>query len=177
MATSAIDLVPMLIREVNPPGNELYPEATGSNFMFYIADGFWDARLSGIMKEYKIINGEEFVVPLITGVPYVTTQDEEGDLPRELWMMLVVFAGLRLIRLKILNLAINFKAKAGPVEYEQQASATTLRAVLDSLLRRIAELKSVYSDDVYSGTFILMDGMAQAAYAEAAGLNEFFVLR
>ena len=69
----------------------------------------------------------------------------------------------------LLNLAINFTAKAGPVEYEQQASATTLRAVLATLERRLAELKVMYSDSFTPGAFTYMDGTLQRAAAEVQG--------
>lgn len=177
MPTSAIDLVPMLQREVNPPGAENFPDASAGQLMGYIADAFWDVRLAGIFSSYKIVLGQFLTPTLDENIPYITDADETGDFPEENWMMVIVFAGLRLIRLRILNLAINFRAKAGPVEFEQQASATTLRAVLDSLQRRVQELKLIYSDNVYAGAFILMDGVAQAAYAEAAGLSNYMVVR
>jgi hypothetical protein len=84
-------------------------------------------------------------------------------------MMVVVFAGARMIRNKILNLAINFKAEAGPVSYEQQASATTLRAVLATLEKRLVELKTMYSDSFTPGAFAYMDGTLQRAAAEVQG--------
>ena len=84
-------------------------------------------------------------------------------------MMVVIFAGARMISLKILNLAINFTAKAGPVEYEQQASATTLRAVLAILEKRLAELKVMYSDSFTPGALAYMDGTLQRAASEVQG--------
>ena len=66
----------MLQREVNAEGASLYPDMTGSQFMGYVADGFWDTRLSGIFKAYKIVNGELLTPPLDTGIPFITTQDD-----------------------------------------------------------------------------------------------------
>jgi hypothetical protein len=69
-------------------------------------------------------------------------------------------------------LAVNFSAKAGPVEYEQQASATVLRALLDNLQGRIQELKGQYSDEFGATVFILMDGIAQSEYAALNSLAD-----
>ena len=111
------------------------------------------------------------LLPASPGVKYFTDRATlSKDLGQELWMLIVIFAGFRLLRLKIMNLAINFKAVAGPVSYEQQASATTLRAMLDSLSRRVQELKATYSDQ-YTGAFYYMDGVLQSEYALLSGLN------
>lgn len=162
MPTPVSDLIPMFNREINPPGFENFDLGAGEN-LGYIEDGFWDARLSGIFTGYQVVDGGEFPTPLPAG-RYFTDTQMTGDLSRDLWMMIVVFAGFRILRLKILNLAINFKAVAGPTSYEQQASATTLRAMLDSLAKRIMELKSLYSDQ-YGGAFFYMDGVLQSEYA------------
>jgi hypothetical protein len=137
--------------------------------MGYIADGFWDARLAGTLTTYTIIDGDDLATPDLSS-DYITDLATMGeDLPEEFQMMVVVFAGARMIRNKILNLAINFKAEAGPVSYEQQASATTLRAVLATLEKRLAELKTMYSDSFSPGAFAYMDGTLQRAAAEVQG--------
>jgi hypothetical protein len=74
-----------------------------------------------------------------------------------------------------MQLAVNFTAEAGPVSYEQQASATVLRALLESLERRIMELKDLYSDLVPANVFIAMDGVAQSEYATLNALPELQV--
>jgi hypothetical protein len=169
MATSIKSMIPMLDRDINAPGVELYPTASAGSKMGYIADGFWDARLAGTLTTYTIIDGDDLATPDLAS-DYITDLATMGeDLPEEFQMMVVVFAGARMIRNKILNLAINFKAEAGPVSYEQQASATTLRAVLATLEKRLVELKTMYSDSFTPGAFAYMDGTLQRAAAEVQG--------
>jgi len=169
MATSIKSMIPSLDRTVNAPGAALYPTATASQKMGYLADGFWDARLAGTLSTYTIIDGDDLATPDSSTDYIVDVSTELDSLPEEFQMMVVIFAGARMISIKILNLAINFTAKAGPVEYEQQASATTLRAVLAVLERRLAELKVMYSDSFTPGAFTYMDGTLQRAASEVQG--------
>jgi len=171
MSVLVQDLVPILDREVNPPGAEMFSSASTGQKLGYLMDGFWDARLAGILGTYTIALGEDITPVQATGKNYFTDLGKtNGGFPEEFQMMVVLFAGFRMVRMKILSLSVNFKAVAGPVEYEQQASATTLRAVLDSLSGRLQELKGQYSEDFLQSAFILMDGVAQAEYAWLNGL-------
>lgn len=177
MSTAVQDLIPILNRELNPPGAELYTTMSAGQKIGYLVDGFWDARLSGTLSEYTAALGEDITPPETTGAYYFTDIDASGgDFPEQYQMMVVIFAGFRLVRMKILQLAVNFKAVAGPAEYEQQASATTLRAVLKSLSDRIQELKGQYSEDFNQTAFILMDGQMQAEYSLLNNLAEFQVV-
>lgn len=170
MATSIKSMIPQLDREINAPGVELYPTATAGSKMGYISDGFWDARLAGTLATYTVIDGDSLVTPDPSSDYITDIGTKLLDLPEEFQMMVTLFAGTRMIRMKILNLAVNFTAKAGPVEYEQQASATTMRAVLASLERRLIELKVMYSESFTPGAFAYMDGTLQRASAEVDGL-------
>lgn len=166
MGTLVADLIPMLDREINAPGVELFTTIGGGAKLGYIQDAFWDARLTGMLGAYTIADGADLDPVGVTGKSYFTDMSTKSkSLDTEFWMLIVLFAGFRLIRLKIMNLAVNFTAEAGPVKYEQQASATTLRALLASLTARINELKEQYSDDFAVGYFRAIDGMAQAEYA------------
>jgi hypothetical protein len=140
-------------------------------------DGFWDARLAETLSAYTVAKGEVIDPAQTTGVDYFTDAGlTNGDLPTQFHMMVVLFAGFRMIRLKILALAVNFKAVAGPTSYEQQASATTLRAVLSSMESRMRELRFQYSDAYYQDVFVLMDGQAQATYSLLNDLADYQVL-
>lgn len=176
MATALADLVPMIQREVNPPGMELFPDAGAGVMLGYLEDAFWDVRLSGMLEGWTVVAAADVALatPPASGRHITDVSTKVKDLDRELQMLIVLFAGLRIVRLKIVNLAVNFKAKAGPVEYEQQASATTLRAVLDSLSRRVGELKLMYSEN-YQGAFNLFDGELQRDYAVLNDLAAYTV--
>ncbi len=177
VATPVQDLLPMFKREINAPGIELFPTASAGSLLGYIKDGFWDARLAETLAAYTIALGEDITPAQTTGTEYFTDSGLTNQkFPEQFHMMVVLFGGFRMIRLKILNLSVNFKAEAGPVSYEQQASATTLRAVLDSMERRMKELRVMYSDAYFQEVFILMDGQSQATYSLLEGLADTQVL-
>ena len=177
MATPLPDLIPMMNRELNAPGTEQYPTMGAGDYLGYLADGFWDARLYTMLTQYTLVDGADLGTPQPTGTDYITDQSsKEDDLPTEFHMLVVVLAGARLLRNKILTLAVNYKATAGPVDYEQQASATTLRAILASLQRRVDELKLMYTDEFTPGAFVYMDGVLQRASSELNGYLELTVL-
>ena len=167
MATPVLDLRDMLDRELNIPGFEQLPDITPPELDSYIMDGFWECRLLGMLDTYTITDGTELATPI--GDNIQATSDA-GDLPEQYQMLVVILAGVRMVRLKVLNLAVNFKAEAGPVSFEQQASATTLRAVLASLEDRLAQFKMVYSDTLSPGAMFYFDSTLQRAASEAQGL-------
>ncbi len=174
MPTPLTDMIPMLTRELNAPGTEQYPDFGGGDYLGYIADGFWDVRLATMLTDYTILDGADLTTPLLSGTDYITDQSTKAaDLPTQFQLMVVIFAGARLLRNKILTLAVNYKATAASVDYEQQASATTLRAILASLQRRMDELKIVYSDDFSPGQMTYIDGPLQRAQSD---LNQYLAL-
>ena len=171
MATPVSSMIPMLKRELNTPGAEQLPDLGGGDYLGYLADGFWDARLYTMLTDYTLVDGQDLGTPQPAGTDYITDQaTKEEDLPEQFQMLVVIVAGTRMLRNRILTLAINYKATAGPVDYEQQASATTLRAILAGLERRLDELKLMYTDDFQPGAMVYFDGVLQRAYAE---LNDY----
>lgn len=153
MATPVSDLHAMLLREVNVPGFEQLPDLFPADLTGYVADGFWEAKLSGMLSDYTITDDG-------SGNLTIERISDSADLPTEWHVLVVMFAALKLIRLKALNLATNFKAVAGPVEYEQQVSATVLRAILEALERRVVELKSAHSE-LYGSALYYFDAVLQ----------------
>jgi hypothetical protein len=172
MATNVNDLIPGLAREINPPGFEQYPDALPSDFVGYVTDGFWEGRLMGVFEGYTIKDGAELLTP-DSGT--FITDSTDADFPEPDQMFCIIIAGFRLLQRKALNLAANFRAQAGPVEYEQQVSATVLREILQSLERRLEQYKELYSDALSPDVFYYMDGVAQSSYALVAGLPQLTV--
>ena len=173
MATPVTELRDRLDREVNVPGFGQLPDITPSEMDGYIMDGFWECRLLGMLDSYTITDGTEFATPIGDNIQAVSDQ---GDLPEQYQMLVVILAGVRMVRLKVLNLAVNFKAEGGPVSYEQQASATTLRAVLASLEDRMRQLEAVYSTSLTPGAMYYFDSTMQRAVSESQGLLELQVV-
>jgi len=124
MAVDLSDLVDLLRSEVDVPGTDSFPLAVEDDWINQLSSGFWETVLDGITTGYTELEG---IVTPITG----TT-----DLSRELQQLVIMYAGVRVIRNKIMNLNSVFKAKAGPVEFQVEHSATVLRGVLDELVRR-----------------------------------------
>lgn len=173
MATLVSSLRDMLRREVNVPGFEQLPDLSNTELDGYISDGFWEARLIGLLSDYTLTDGTEMATPL--GSVIKLTSDG-SDLPEYFRILVVIVAGLKLIRLKALNLAVSIRAQAGPVEYEQQISATVLRAILESLERRVAFLQVNYSDLLGAGPFVYFDAELQRESSLVYGLLEVTVL-
>jgi hypothetical protein len=172
MGTLIEDLIPMFNREINGPGFERIT-ASASQKLGYIEDGFFEIQLAGMLLAFDVFDGVDLVPPGTTGKNYFSDKSTKADdLEKKFWMMVVIFAGFRLLRLKIMDLAVNFTAEAGPVSFEQQASATVLRALLANLQGHIQELKGQYSDEFGADVFILMDGLAQSEYATLQSLPE-----
>jgi len=172
MATALADLIPALQREVNPPGFPQFAEALPGDYLGYVEDGFWEGRLMGVFVAWAVVEGSTLSTP--ESGKFITNSDED-DFPETDQMFLVVIAGFRLLQRKALNLAANFRASAGPVEYEVQVSATVLREILQSLERRLAGYKELYSDLIPAEVFYYMDGVAQSSYALLDGLAELTV--
>jgi hypothetical protein len=173
MPTEIVDIRPILLREIGAPEPATI-DATPAQLDGYIKDGFWHLRLNAIMAGYSQDDGQGLTPPTTGDAIYLTS--DEGAVPEELQRLVALSGGFRMIRLKILALAVNFTAKAGPAEYEQQASATTLRRILDSLERELAQLSNLYSTELGQAGFYYMDGLFQAEVSELQGLPQLAVI-
>src|SRR4051812_30681855 len=112
----------------------MFDEITTEEWTAYLVDGFWEARLDGFLMGYTTD---------ALGVITLTTAGEEAgvlpaDMPRQYVTLVIIYAGIRVLRNKILNTPSLFRAKAGPVEYEQQYAAT----VLTEMLKQLAATKN-----------------------------------
>jgi hypothetical protein len=128
------EFIDSLKREVTPLGS-VAADVDDSVWLGYLTDAFWLARLDGFMPGYTESGGD------ITG-------PNGEDLPREYVALIVLYAGIKALTIQILNTAPGFRAKAGPVEYEQDSiSATVLAEMLKQLKatkdRIIAEILGV----------------------------------
>lgn len=121
MATDLSDLIPYLLGEIAPPGqgDTAFPEADEGTWLIYLQSAFWSARLDGLLKGYTEEDG--MVTP---------------DLPRDLQQLVVTYAAINTTSNQLLGMQTAFRAKAGPVEYEEERSATLLRGLLDELIAR-----------------------------------------
>jgi hypothetical protein len=150
MATDLSDYVESLEREVTPLGSATFAAISDDTWLAYLTDAFWEARLDGLMVGYTC--DEDGLV----------TADSDGsDLPRQYVALIVLYAGIRVLRNRILNSSASDKlrAKAGPVEFERESgsSATVLaemlkqlRATKDRILEELDDETSVLYLDAFS---------------------------
>jgi hypothetical protein len=127
MAAVGVDLedfVPSLLREVNPPGTNTFADASSTEMTGYLSDAFWEARLDGFLSEWEC-DDDGIIMPVV-GV-------DGEDIDRESTTLVIIYAGCKVLRNKILNMNTTFRAKAGPVEFETQNSATMLVEILKEL--------------------------------------------
>lgn len=162
-----------LRRQVNLTGVARVPDITATEIDGHILDGFWSLRLRNLLPGYSVVEGSE-LEPVATGTFFVQTSDYDEPFPELLQRLVVMMATFNILRIAILNLAVNFRARSGPAEYEQQASATTLRAILQSMEDELGLL--VETGTIGSGLFVYFDGVLQARYAELAGLPALTVI-
>lgn len=127
MAVAIDELLDTLKRSVNPPGTDLFPNATDDEYIGYLTDAFWDARIMGLLDGWTLTVAEE-----------IEPQSGSEDITRDLMQIIVIFAGINIITNELRNLDALFRAKAGPVEFETQKSASILKALLEELQQRRA---------------------------------------
>jgi hypothetical protein len=111
-----------LKRVVTPLGSTMFDGVADDVWIGYLTDAFWEAKLDGFLLGYTEEDG------------VVSPESLTGpDLPRQYGALIVLYAGIRVLRNRILNMNTGFRAKAGPVEFEQQNSATMLAEMLKQL--------------------------------------------
>lgn len=147
MAIDLSDLVESVRRETSPPGTDLFPESSDDEWLGQLQDSFWEAKLYGFFSNYTESDG--IVIP-ITG---------EEDLGRDWQQLVVLFAGIRAVRMQLTNQNTTFRAKAGPVEFETQGSSTVMNTVLRQLQERITLLQNYLGSLVASQTYYI-NGLA-----------------
>lgn len=157
MAVDLNDLVSRLQAEVNPPGVDLFPDATTNDFLLHLQNGFWEAALDGIVSGYTVDDD---------GV--VTPTSGTTDISSELQQVVIFYAGMKIIRNLLLNLKTKFRTVAGPVEYETQQSANTLREILLDLKTRRNILLERLSDVGVTESY-LVDAVTARSDALVAG--------
>lgn len=122
MAVDLFDYIPSLKREVTPPGSTLFSDVGDDTWVGYMSDAFWDARLDGFLGGYTCsVDGT------------ITSTSGGDDITRDLVGLVVLYAGIKVLRNRIMNLDTSFRAAAGPVEFEVQKSANLLTEMLKQL--------------------------------------------
>lgn len=134
MAVDLGDLIESVQREVNPPGSTLFPDAVEDDYLGYLQDAFWETTLDGLIEGYTESDGS------------ITPVSGDTDLIRELQQLIVIYAGFKMLKNYLTNVRTQFRAVAGPVEYETQQSANLLTSLMKDLMDRRNSLLARLSD-------------------------------
>lgn len=121
------DLVPALKRELAAPGEFVttYPLADDADLSSRLADAFALAQLDGYFPDQALNIDDLAVAP---------------DLSAAGGALIVLYAGMQVIRAQIRGLNSNFRAKAGPAEIEIAKPVNLLRDELKYLTARRDDL-------------------------------------
>jgi hypothetical protein len=128
MAVDLGDLLDPLTREINSPGVDSFPDATEDELIGHLSDAFWHIVLDGVTAFDDFTEADGLITNNTVG---------GADLTRDLQQLIVLYAAHRIIRNQLKGFE-NFRAKAGPVEYETSQSANLLRDILADMNRRIS---------------------------------------
>jgi hypothetical protein len=152
----AIDLsedqyIDSLKRAVTPLWATAPTTVSPAQWLGYLTDAFWQAKLDGFLTGFIEEDGE------------IEHEDTGADPDRKYVALVILYAAINILSLRILSTNTGFRAKAGPVEFEQQNSATMLaemlkqlRASKDRILDELDELEQtsvLYLDALSVRTF------------------------
>jgi hypothetical protein len=177
----AIDLATLVdaVRvSVNPPGSDLFPDATDDSWIGALINSFWEIRLYGLLASWEEDAASrdgplDFTEGIVTPLGVDETYDDPTgyaptDMGRDYQQLVVLWTSWRTVLNRMGSLSTTFRAKAGPVEYETQNAATVLKSVLDALKQQLdailGQLRNVGAD-----TTIVLDAMVERSYAQAVG--------
>lgn len=145
MAVDLAELQDSLKRELNPPGTDLFPDATEDEWVGHLRDSFWEAKLFGFFDNFTESEG----------LVFSSGSSELGRADQEL---IVLFAGARIVRNELKNKNTMFRAEAGSVSYEVQNSAQLLRDILRDIRSKV-DLALAAIGDVNSSTVAYVDSL------------------
>ena len=149
MAVELRDYIDSLQRAVAAPGVAL-PEMEEDTWLGYLTDAFWEARLDGFMVGWEL-DDDGAITPVDGG---------DADIDRRWVSLVITYATMTMLRNQVLATQSSFRAKAGPVEFQTEKSASTttemlkqLQATRDRLLESIRDsgsMTNVMIVDAYS---------------------------
>lgn len=179
MAVDLQNLVDALKGEVNPPGTDLFPDATDDNFLMNLTNAFWEVRLYGFLagfEENAAARGgpSVFTEGIITPIGVAADYDDPTghattDLGRDLQQLVILWAGWKVVLARMGTINSAFRAKAGPVEFEVEQAASVLKTILDTLRSRIDFVLTHLSIYGVNSSVAVFDGIIDRSYSQALG--------
>lgn len=164
MAVDLGDLIENLTAMVNPPGANLWPDAVDDDWILRLQNGFWAAVLDGLITGYTEADG------------LIEPTSGSTDISRDLQQIVVIYGAMDTVLNEIRNLNTSLRAKAGPVEFETQKSANTLRDILKELQYRRSLLLDRLGDLGVTDTYYI-DAVLERDAAYMDSLTSWVSLR
>jgi len=129
--TDLVTLVEPLKREIAVPGvfDDVFPDTSNTDLAATLADGFAQAQLDGFFPNLTVTSTTPFTV--------------SEELSAAGGALVVLYAGMQIVRAQMRNLTLTARYKAGSVETETGRSAMILRDELTFMRTRIYELTTL----------------------------------
>lgn len=128
MAIDLSDLVDNLKREVNPPGQTIFADATDADYEGYMTDSFWELVLRGYITGFTAVD------------TVVSPESGNDDLERAFQQLIIINAAMNIMRVHLANIDTGFRAVAGAAEFETRKSAQAIDAALEALENRFQNI-------------------------------------
>ena len=146
MAVDLSDYVDTLRREISLPTGELF-SVSDDYLVGCLADGFWEAVIDQLITGYTCD---------ADGIVTATTAATE--FPREQVAVVVLYAGLKILRNQLINTKTRTTAKAGPVEYTTETGSN----VITTMMKQLNEVKNrlLYITQYGNTEFFILDAFS-----------------
>lgn len=157
-------LVEPLKREVAVPGtyDDVFPDTDDDQLAASLADAFAEAQLQGFFGDLTLA---------VDNQASPTTYETSQDLSAAGGALVVLFAGLRILRASLRSLSQSSTYKAGSVEYSTAQMTTVIR---DELAAMRARIDALVLDGKRSGRSVAVhDGYAGRVTAYTGSLGAF----
>lgn len=157
------ELIPDLKAAMSPVGDAetTFEAVSDDEWTSRLKNAFWSAYNDGLLDGYTC-NTDGVVSPVSGTVEF----------GRDLQQIVILYCAINEAENGLRQINTRFKAKAGPVEYETEQSATLLKTIMDSLLaRRTVILERMAQED--GAPTIYIDAVLQRDYAIRTGLIDW----
>lgn len=157
--TDLADSVPSLKNVLARPGTfgTLFPETTDDDLVLVLQDGLAEAHLEGLLLA-NTDDGNGLVTPDLTS----------GERA-----LVLLFAGLRLIRSELMNRPLSRKYVAGPASTEETQATNVLRDIMRAMQAQKDQVVKAMSTTLGGGGEIF--AMADAYVTRIIGENNAYV--
>lgn len=137
------DLIDPLKYEINVPGEDAYATTNSEEWVGRLGNGFWKGYLDGFFAGYTESDG------------IVTPRTGDTTFPRDFQQVVILYTAIEILSQRLLSMKTAFRAKAGPVEYEEQQAATLLKGLLDQAYARLLHVRDKMAESEEGGFYAI----------------------